>query len=96
MTKVTDKILTDMLRRSDAGDDVETIAAAAGLGHRRVYQLLADHRPKRERKARKCSSVLRLKVLLYKAEGKTPAQIAARLSKKCSRAYVYKILAEGA
>lgn len=83
-----------IVRRSDAGEYPDDIAAAVDCSTGYVYQVLREHRPERARKPRAKTSALRQRILLAKAEGKEPGVTARELAGQCSRAYVYAIWSE--
>lgn len=82
-----------ILSLSDSGEHPQAIALALTLPAGRVYAVLRQHRPKRTRKPRVCTSDVPEKVRgLRFVCGYEPPRIAALLD--VSRAYVYRILAE--
>lgn len=89
MTPLASRVLIQF----DQGETPVEIAAS-GVAPGAVYAILRQWRPARKRAPRRRTSPLRARVLaLYKA-GVGTARIAVLLS--CSRARVYKILAERA
>jgi predicted transcriptional regulator len=86
MTTTLDKIL----KRHDKGESVATIADALSVSPGWVYALLREHRPKRERKARRTTSDFPRMIAGLHKQGLKPARIAVALG--ISRAYVYRHL----
>lgn len=87
MTNKVDSIL----KRHDAGEYPEAIAAAEQCSHSYVCGVLREHRPKRKRKPRRSTSELVPKIRGMAAR-MTQARIAVVLG--CSRAYVARVLSE--
>jgi hypothetical protein len=85
--------VADIVARSDSGEQPDAIAVAVGLRPGRVYAVLREHRPDRQRKPRTRTSAVPDKVRGLASTGMLPARIAMLLGVK--RQYVYKILSEG-
>lgn len=83
--------LADILAAADAGTDVATLARTYSLSISATYALLREHRPDRQRKARRRSSEKRDIILGLSAKGHEPERVAFLVG--CSRAWVYRILA---
>lgn len=81
-----------IITMSDAGRYPAEIAERLKLPLGKVYAVLRAQRPKRQRKPRTLTSDIPRKVRGLAAEG-IPARRIAVLC-KCSRAYVYRILAD--
>lgn len=88
MTPTVEKIVA----RSDKGHAPGAIAEALGVSLTHVYNALREHRPKRERAARPCTSVVRKQIWALHKKENGAATIAGLLG--VSRQYVYRILAE--
>lgn len=88
MSPTAEKIVA----RSDKGHTPADIVDALGVSLTLVYKTLREHRPKRERAPRPCTSIVRKQIFALHRKGEGPATIAGVLD--VSRQYVYKILAE--
>jgi DNA invertase Pin-like site-specific DNA recombinase len=84
--------LHKLLKMADDGASVAAIARDVALQPRRVYAVLAEHRPDRPRKRRPRTSKKRRAILALEAQGFVESDIASAVG--VSRQYVYKILAE--
>lgn len=85
----------DILALHDMGQHAEQIAnalKAMKVTRGRVYAVLREHRPDRERKPRRRVSGLPAKIHGYKARGIAQSRIAVLLG--TSRQYVHKVLNE--
>lgn len=80
-----------ILQRHDAGELVAAIATAESCSQGYVYGVLREHRPKRKRKPRKCTSDKPAQIRGLAATMKPP-RIAVVLG--ISEAYVYRVLSE--
>lgn len=89
MNDTADKILAMF----DSQHHAEQIAAALGVTKGRVYAVLREHRPDRERKPRRRVSALPARIRGYHSgHGIEPSRIAVLLG--VSRQYVHKILSQ--
>jgi DNA invertase Pin-like site-specific DNA recombinase len=84
--------LHTILSLNDAGHTPAAIAAHLSLSVGTVYAALRAHRPTRPRAPRSRTSEKRAMVLGLVAQGVPVARVA--FLQDCSRAYVYKLLAE--
>lgn len=82
-----------VLALHDSGQHAEQIANALDVPRGRVYAVLREHRPDRERKPRRRVSGLPAQIYFKRTvEGVKPCQIAKAL--QVSRQYVHKVLNE--
>jgi hypothetical protein len=88
---VTD--VSRIIALSDKGKFPAEIAAALDIPAGRVYHVLREERPKRERKPRERTSNKRPKVLELHRQGNQAGANCLRAA-GVSRAYVYRILGE--
>lgn len=85
--------LADILKRHDRGEPVVTISRALDVTPGWVYQILREHRPKRQRKPQTRVSETRRTIQGLAAQGIPAARIVFLMQEKCSRQYVYRELA---
>jgi hypothetical protein len=91
-SRILPKDIAIIARRSDAGEKVADIAIGMGISARRIYEVLREHRPNRERSSRIPTGEMSDKILAMAKVGSKPRSIAQLL--KVSRQYVYRILSE--
>lgn len=85
--------LSILLDLSDVGHAPRRIAVLLDVPLSTVYATLRKHRPHRARAPRPCTSDLPYRIAGLASKGYKPARVAELL--EVSRAYVYRILAEG-
>lgn len=85
-------LISKILARHDAGEDVATIVAGEPVSFGYVYDALRKHRPERKRQPRTRTSERRKLILGLLAGGIKPPRVA--FLARCSPAYIYKLLSE--